>query len=82
MTPMQSDPLNENAVTGQRHPDHEFLYQVGTSQDGRPIWASILQSRIPTESQDMESERSRSVGIRIPSRIQSNESASDPIDKK
>jgi hypothetical protein len=82
MTPLPSDPLNKNAVTGQRHPDHEFLYQVGTSPDGRPIWASILQSKIPTESRDRESGSGHSVGFRIPSRMQSNESGSDPIDKK
>jgi hypothetical protein len=62
MTPMQSDQLNENAVTGQRHPDHKFLYRVGTSRDGRPIWASILQSKIPIESQDRESGLGHSVG--------------------
>jgi hypothetical protein len=38
--PMQSDPLNENAMTGQRHPDHEFLYVVRITDDGEPVYTS------------------------------------------
>jgi hypothetical protein len=31
-----------------RHPDHEFLYQVGTTADGRPIYTSHFFIPKPT----------------------------------
>jgi hypothetical protein len=68
-------------VTGQRHPDHEFLYRVGTSKDGRPIWGSILQSKIPTGNQGRESELDRPVDIHTPPGIQNTELGSDSADK-
>ena len=47
----------QHAAIGQQHPDCEFLYRVGTTGDGRPVWTSRFFIPTSIENPDKENER-------------------------
>jgi hypothetical protein len=56
-------------MPARQHPDHEFLYEVGVTPDGRPIYTSdvFMAATTNVDTPGMETELGLFDRIRIPS---------------